>query len=114
MKDKFQYKYMAFKTEYLYEIMSLHKRERMVLAWFLRHIEPCVKRNGIPFVITLRIEQKKGMLKELGWKNVSSIDNALSALVKADILWRIDYCEYQLNPGIFASVEVLDEWCTIK
>lgn len=114
MKDKFQYKYMAIKTEYLYEIMSLHKRERMVLAWFIKHLAPYRKDIDGHFTMILMIGQKKDMLKELGWKNVSSIDNALSALVKADILWRIDYCEYQLNPGIFASVEVLDDWCTIK
>lgn len=114
MKDKFHYEYVAIKSDKLYEIMALNKNERMVLAWFINHLAPYRKEIDGHFVMTLMIGQKKAVIKDLGYDNVSSINTALSGLVKHNILRRLDHSRYQLNPDVFGNIVDFTDWSIIK
>lgn len=51
--------------------------------------------------VTLVSRTKKTICEELGWKNVSSLDNALQKLLKGKILFRIDRGIFRMNPNLF-------------
>ena len=46
---------------------------------------------------------KKRILEKLGWKKTASMNNALSKLVKGDIIRRLGGGTYQLNPYLFGK-----------
>lgn len=51
--------------------------------------------------VTLVSRTKKTICEELGWKNVSSLDNALQKLLKGKILFRVDRGIFRMNPNLF-------------
>lgn len=57
--------------------------------------------GGMEIVINATI--KKRIAKELGLKNVGSVANGLSALVKGKMIYRVGSGVYQLSPFIFGK-----------
>lgn len=57
--------------------------------------------GGMEIVINATI--KRRLMKELGLKNVGSVANGLSALVKGKMIYRVGSGVYQLSPYIFGK-----------
>lgn len=53
--------------------------------------------------VTLVSRTKKAICEELGWKNVSSLDNALQKLLKGKIIFRVDRGIFRMNPNLFGK-----------
>lgn len=46
---------------------------------------------------------KQAICEEMGWKRVSSFDNALQKLLAGKILYRVDRSIYRFNPYFFGK-----------
>lgn len=57
--------------------------------------------GGMEIVINATI--KRRLMKELGLKNVGSVANGLSALVKGKMIYRVGSGVYQLSPYVFGK-----------
>ena len=87
---------------YLHDILflsDLPKTHDKILLSLLRKATWASAEYGM--VVTLSAGMKRIMAKELDFKNVRTVNNALSDFVKADILKRLETGVYQLNPYLF-------------
>ncbi len=80
-------------------INSLIASHRRVLYSFL--LQASLAKDGMRIVVTAGV--KRRMCQELGVKNPQTISNALSKMVKAGILIRIETGIYMLNPFLFGK-----------
>jgi hypothetical protein len=80
-------------------INSLIASHRRVLYAILSEVSSA--ENGMRVAITAGV--KRRMCQELGVKNPQTISNALSKMVKAGILIRIETGIYMLNPFLFGK-----------
>lgn len=55
--------------------------------------------RGMEVIINKYVKEQ--IQQNLGYKNLGSIDNAITALVKGKILYRVDRGAYKLNPYFF-------------
>ena len=85
-------------------INSLTPSQRRVLYSFL--LQASLAKDGMRIVVTAGV--KRMMCLELGIKNPQTIANALSKMVKAGILIRIETGIYMLNPFLFGKGEWRD------
>lgn len=89
---------------YLHDILflsDLPKTHDKILLALLKRSTWANSEYGM--VVTLSAGMKRLMLKELGFKNARTINNALTDFVKADILHRLETGVYQLNPYLFGK-----------
>lgn len=63
-------------------------------------------KNGLCVILNPYV--KKEILKECGWDNMRSLNNALTKLVKGGILKRLGEGTYQFNPYLFGKGEWKD------
>lgn len=83
---------------YLTDIPNKHES---VLYQLLKRITYAGEENGMEVVVNSSL--KRRIAKELGFKNIGSISNALTDLVKGKILIRKDVGIYQFNPYFFGK-----------
>ena len=87
---------------YLHDILylsDLPKTHDKILLSLLKKSTWANSEYGM--IVTLSAGMKRIMANELDFKNVRTINNALSDFVKADILKRLETGVYQLNPYLF-------------
>lgn len=89
---------------YLQDIMYLADIPKQYAALtfaLLKRVSYAGDEEGMCVVLAPRIKQV--ICKELGWKRVSSFDNALQKLLAGKILYRLDRGIYQFNPYLFGK-----------
>lgn len=87
---------------YLQDILylsDLPKHHEKILFELLKRANYAGKKYGME--ITLNAAIKRRIAEELGIQNIRSINNALSDLVKGEVLYRTDTGVYTLNPYLF-------------
>ena len=77
-----------------------------LLMALLKRVSYAGSEDGL--CVPLLPRTKRIICQELGWKGVQTLDNALRALVKGDILFRVDRGLYRLNPYLFGRGEWQD------
>ncbi|MFH5837451.1 replication/maintenance protein RepL [Proteiniclasticum sp. C24MP] len=83
---------------YLSDIPNKHER---VLYELLKRVTYAGETNGMEVVINSAL--KRRIAEELGFKNIGSISNAITDLVKGKIIIRRDTGIYQFNPYFFGK-----------
>ena len=83
---------------YLSDIPSKHEK---VLYELLKKATYAGESNGMEVVINSSL--KRRIAQKLGVKNIGSISNAITDLVKGEVLHRIDVGIYQFNPYLFGK-----------
>lgn len=89
---------------YLQDVLYLsdmHKHHEKILFELLKRATYAGDEYGM--TVSLSAGTKRIMAKVLEIKNIRSINNALSDLVKGKILYRIDTGVYQFNPYLFGK-----------
>ncbi len=103
-----QYKEVVYGDEppfikmYLEDILFLNglsSQYHNVLNCLLKETRYASEEDGL--CIVLASYTKKRILKELGWKNMQSLDNALHKLKQYNIIYSLDRGLYRLNPYLF-------------
>lgn len=83
---------------YLSDIPNKHES---VLYELLKRTTYAGEKNGMEVVVNSAL--KRRIAKELNFKNIGSISNAITDLVKGKILIRKDVGIYQFNPYLFGK-----------
>ena len=83
---------------YLTDIPNKHES---VLYQLLKRVTYAGEKNGMEVVINSSL--KRRIAKELDFKNIGSISNAITNLVKGKVLIRKDVGIYQFNPFFFGK-----------
>ncbi len=83
-------------------LMGIQEGHRSILLYIAASV-------GYDGFVTLTLARKSRIAATVGMA-VKTVDNAISALVKADILRREGRCEYELNPSLFAR----GDWAHIR
>jgi len=83
---------------YLTDIPSKHEK---VLYELLKRTTYAGDKNGMEVIVNSAL--KRRIAKELYLKNIGSISNAITDLVKGKILYRKDVGIYQFNPYLFGK-----------
>lgn len=94
----------AYIKLYLQDIMyfaDIPKQYASVTACLLKRISYAGDEDGMCVTLVPRIKQ--AICNEMGWKRVSSLDNALQKLLAGKILFRVDRSMYRFNPYIFGK-----------
>lgn len=89
---------------YLQDVLYLSdmpKKHSKILYTLLKRASYAGEKDGMQVCLSSGL--KRMILKELGMKNVGSIDNALSDLVKGKVLYRLETGVYQFNPYLFGK-----------
>lgn len=89
---------------YLQDIMYLAdmpKQYAALTACLLKRVSYAGDEDGMCVVLAPRIKQ--AICNEMGWKRVSSLDNALQKLLAGKVLFRIDRSMYRFNPYFFGK-----------
>lgn len=89
---------------YLQDVLYLSdmpKHHEKILFELLKRACYAGEKEGME--ICLNASLKKRIAKDLGIQNIRSINNALSDLVKGNILFRVDTGLYTLNPYLFGK-----------
>lgn len=96
---------------YIQDILYMADMERRYEALtraMLKRIDYADRENGLCIELTMR--KKKLILKEIGWKNVQSIDNGVQKLLKGKIIYRVERGVYRFNPYLFGR----GDWKSIE
>lgn len=94
----------SFVKLYLQDVLYLSdmpKHHEKVLYELLKRSTYAGEKGGMQ--VSLSAGTKRLICKELGIKNIHSIDNALYDLVKGKILYRIETGVYNFNPYLFGK-----------
>jgi len=83
---------------YLSDIPNKHES---VLYELLKRTTYAGEKNGMEVVVNSSL--KRRIAQELGFKNIGSISNAITDLVKGKVLIRKDVGIYQFNPYLFGK-----------
>lgn len=89
---------------YLQDIMYLSdmpKKHTKILYALLKRASYAGDKNGM--MVSISAGLKRMMAKELNYKSVQPIDNALCDLTKGKVLYRIETGVYQFNPYLFGK-----------
>lgn len=89
---------------YLQDILYLSdmpKKHSKILYALLKRASYAGEKDGMQVCLSSGL--KRMIIKELGMKNIGSIDNALSDLVKGKVLYRLETGVYQFNPYLFGK-----------
>lgn len=89
---------------YLQDVLYLSdmpKKHSKILYTLLKRASYAGEKDGMQVCLSSGL--KRMILKELGMKNIGSIDNALSDLVKGKVLYRLETGVYQFNPYLFGK-----------
>jgi hypothetical protein len=89
---------------YLQDVLYLSdmpKKYDSVLYQLLKRASYAGDKDGMQ--VSISAGMKRIIQKELGFKNVGSINNAITDLVKGKIMYRIDTGIYEFNPWIFGK-----------
>lgn len=89
---------------YLQDVLYLSdmpKKHSKILYTLLKRASYAGEKDGMQVCLSSGL--KRMILKELGLKNIGSIDNALSDLVKGKVLYRLETGVYQFNPYLFGK-----------
>lgn len=94
---------------YLQDILYLSdvpvQYEKLILALLKRCTYASTEH---PNCVILNSTIKKIICKEMGWKRISSLDNAIQKLLRGQIVRRIDTGVYEFNPHLFGRGEWQD------
>ena len=82
-------------------ISDMPKKYDSVLFQLLKRASYAGNDNGMQ--VSISAGTKRIIQKELGFKNVGSINNAITDLVKGKIMYRIETGVYQFNPWLFGK-----------
>lgn len=89
---------------YLQDVLYLSdmpKKHNKILYALLKRSTYAGEKDGMQVCLSSGL--KRMILKELDMKNVGSIDNALSDLVKGKVLYRLETGVYQFNAYLFGK-----------
>lgn len=89
---------------YIQDILYLSdmpKKYDSVLYQLLKRASYAGDKDGMQ--VSISAGTKRMIQKELGFKNVGSINNAITDLVKGKVLYRIETGVYQFNPWLFGK-----------
>lgn len=67
----------------------------------LRRVSYAGEEDGMCVTLVPRV--KETICRELGWKRVSTLDNALQKLVSGKVLYRLDRGIYKFNPYLYGK-----------
>lgn len=82
-------------------LMGVSSQYYKVLLCLLRETRYASEEDGL--CIALISYTKKRILKELGWRNMQSLDNAIHKLKEYKIIFPIDRGLFRLNPYLFGK-----------
>lgn len=94
-------------ADVLYMSDMPRRYEALTLA-LLKRVSYAGDDNGL--CVTVNRFTKESICKEIGWKNVVSIDNAIQVLMKGEIIKRIARGVYRFNPYLFGR----GNWADVK
>lgn len=83
---------------YLADIPNKHEK---VLYELLKRASYAGDQNGMEVIINAAL--KRRIAQTLGMKNVGSVSNAITDLVKGKVLYRMDVGMYKFNPYLFGK-----------
>lgn len=89
---------------YLQDIMymaDMPKQYAALISCLLKRVSYAGDSDGMCVVLVPRIKQ--AICSEMGWKCVSSLDNALQKLLDGKILYRVDRGMYRFNTYLFGK-----------
>lgn len=93
--------YIKLYLQDLLFISDMPKKHSKILYALLKKASYAGTENGM--VVSLSAGMKRMMSKELDYKSVQPIDNALHDLTKGKVLYRIETGVYQFNPYLFGK-----------
>jgi len=93
--------YIKFYLQDILYFSDMPKHHEKILFELLKRACYAGEKDGMQ--ITLNASVKKRIASELEIKNIRSINNVLSDLVKGKILYRVDTGLYNLNPYFFGK-----------
>lgn len=106
IKTEFTDKEPAFVKVYLKNVLALSdikgSYNSLLYALLKRATYAGNGENG-GMEVVLNSSIKKRIMEEIGVKNIGSIANGIAALVKGEILYRVDSGVFQLSPYIFGK-----------
>jgi hypothetical protein len=82
-------------------LSDMPKSYSPILYQFLKRMTYAGEKEGQ--VVFVNSSMKKRIQKELGYKNLSSINNAITDFVKAKVFIRLDPSTYLINPYLFGK-----------
>ena len=94
--------YIKLYVDDLGYLMGIQEGHRSILLYIAASV-------GYDGFVTLTLARKARIAATVGMA-VKTVDNAITALIKATILRREGRCEYELNPSLFAK----GEWMHIR
>ena len=89
---------------YLQDIMymvDLPKQYAALVASLLKRVSYAGDEDGMCVILVPRI--RKAICKEIGWKNVQTLNNALQKLIAGKIIYRVDKSVFRFNPYLFGK-----------
>lgn len=89
---------------YLQDVLYLAdipKKHSKILCELLKRSTYAGEKNGMQVCLSAGL--KRMMMKDLGYKSIQPIDNALCDLTKGKVLYRIETGVYQFNPYLFGK-----------
>ena len=94
--------YIKLYVDDIGHLMGVQEGYRSILLYISASV-------GYDGFVTLTLARKARIAATVGLA-VKTVDNAITSLIKADILRREGRCEYELNPSLFAK----GEWAHIR
>lgn len=93
--------YIKFYLQDIMYIADMPRQYASLTSCLLKRVSYAGDKDGMCVVLVPRIKQ--AICEEMGWKRVSSLDNALQRLLAGKILQRIDRSIYRFNPYLFGK-----------
>jgi len=93
--------YIKFYLQDILYLSDIPNKHESILYELLKRTTYAGDSNGMEVIVNSSL--KRRIAKELKFKNIGSISNALTDLVKGKILIRKDVGIYQLNPYLFGK-----------
>ena len=93
--------YIKFYLEDIMYLSDIPCKHEKVLYELLKRASYAGDQNGMEVVINSAL--KRRIAESLGMKNIGSISNAITDLVKGKVLNRMDVGIYQFNPYLFGK-----------
>lgn len=93
--------YIKFYLQDILFLSDIPNKHEKVLYELLKRASYAGEQNGMEVIVNSSL--KRRIASELNMKNIGSISNAITDLVKGKILYRIDVGIYQFNPYLFGK-----------
>jgi len=93
--------YIKFYLQDILFLSDIPSKHEKVLYELLKKSSYAGESNGMEVIVNSSL--KRRIASDLGMKNIGSISNAITDLVKGKILYRTDVGIYQFNPYLFGK-----------